>query len=90
MSYTSHIPFTQTNYTFPSVAGNDSSVSSLTIQGARMGDYVLISFDQDCQQLILNAFVSATNTITIIAHNHKGTTITLPTGTLYIRITKHQ
>lgn len=90
MSYTSHIHFTQANYTFPSVSGNESSISTFTVQGVRLGDYVLVSFDHDCQELILNAYVSANDTIKIIAHNHKGTTITLPTGTLYLRITKHQ
>lgn len=66
------IPFTVT-LTDATLPAQTSSQVDVTVTGAELDDFVLISPGVDCTALILNAYVSAANTVTITAFNTEGT-----------------
>jgi len=71
----------------PSLASGASEITTVSVAGAALGNYVQASFSLDLQGLSLAAYVSAANTVTVVLNNLTGGTIDLASGTLKVRVT---
>lgn len=69
-------------------AGASSSISTVTITGAELGDFVKASMNIDMQGVSIIAWVSAADTVKYLFRNNTGGTIDLGSGTLYLRVEK--
>lgn len=71
-----------------SIGDGDEEAVDVTVTGAAMGDMVLASFSLDLSDLILEAAVTAANTVTCVLANNTGAPVNLASGTLNIRVWK--
>ncbi|MNP49261.1 hypothetical protein D3C76_1434360 [compost metagenome] len=62
--------------------------SAITVQGAALGDYVIVSAPYDVTGIIASGCVSAANTVKITVFNATGGTIDLASGTWKIKVLK--
>lgn len=61
----------------------------VTVNGAALGDFVMVSFDLDVQDMLLDPKVTAANTVTCVFFNPTGAAIDLGTsGTLKVLVFK--
>ena len=60
----------------------------VTVNGAVLGDMAVASFSLDVEDLILDAQVTAANTVTCILANNTGGAVDLAEGTVYARVFK--
>jgi hypothetical protein len=75
-------------YNPPSMATGTETTTTVTVNGAALGDFVQVSFGVDTQGIKLFARVSAANTVTVTLRNDTGGTLDLSSGTLRARVTK--
>ncbi len=68
--------------------GVGETSSGITVTGAALGDFVLVSAPYDLQGITCNGYVSATNTVTIRLQNETGGTIDLASGTWKVKVIK--
>ncbi len=71
-----------------SIADGDEEAKEVTATGAALGDFVLASFSLDVSDLVLNAQVTAADTVTCILANNTGGAIDLGSGTISVRVFK--
>lgn len=71
-----------------SIADGDEEAKEVTVTGAALGDFAMASFNLDLSDLILDAQVTAANTVTCILANNTGGAIDLASGTIYVRVMK--
>jgi len=71
-----------------SIDDGDEEAKEVTVTGATLGDYALASFSLDVADLVLNAQVTAANTITCILANNTGGAVDLAEGTVYVQVIK--
>lgn len=71
----------------PSLASGASELTTITVTGAALGNYVQLSFSLDLQGLTLDGYVSAVNTVTAVFSNLTVGAIDLGSGTLKARVT---
>ncbi len=69
-----------------SIANGAEEAKEVTVTGAQLGDFAIASFSLDVTDLMLNAQVTAANTVTVILTNNTGGAINLGSGTVYIRV----
>ncbi|MHC4292657.1 MAG: hypothetical protein ACYSTX_00050 [Planctomycetota bacterium] len=69
------------------VDGNEEA-TTVTVTGAALGDYAIASFSLDVADLVLDAQVTAANTVTCVLANNTGGAVNLASGTVYIRVFK--
>lgn len=69
-----------------SIADGDEEAKAVTVTGAVLGDYAVGSFSLDVADLVLNAQVTATNTVTCVLANNTGDAVDLAEGTVYVRV----
>lgn len=80
---------TTTTYDPPSLTSGTGDISSgISIAGAALGDYVMLSAPYDLQGITATAYVSAVNTVKITLYNGTGGTIDLASGTWKVRVIK--
>jgi hypothetical protein len=75
---------THTSQAWSDLASIDSGsyqTKDVTIQGAALGDFVMSTLDADVQDLMMDARVTATNTVTVVMFNPTGSAIDLGTAT---------
>jgi hypothetical protein len=60
----------------------------VTVTGAALGDFVLVSFSLDVADLTLTAAVTATNTVTAQLSNLTGSAVDLGSGTVKVLVLK--
>jgi hypothetical protein len=73
----------------PSQATNVVGViQTLTVTGAALGDFCQASFSVDLNGMILNAWVSGTNTTKFQFQNKTAGTLDLASGTVRVRVWK--
>lgn len=73
-------------YNPASLADGEGVTTTVTVTGALLGEYVLVSFSLDLQGVTLTAYVSATNTVSVRFQNETGGAVDLASGTLSARI----
>jgi len=71
-----------------SIADGDEEAKEVTVTGAALGDYAVASFSLDIADLVLDAQVTAANTVTCILANNTGDAVDLASGTVYVRVFK--
>lgn len=75
-------------YNPASLAAGAGETTTMTVKGGALGDQVVASFSNDLQGIILHAWVSAANTVSVRFQNETGDTIDLASGTIRVRIIK--
>lgn len=75
-------------YNPPSLMDADGVTTTLTVTGAEMGDFVMASHGLDIAGLILTAWVSATDTVTVRWQNETGGVVDIGNSTLRVRVIK--
>ena len=70
------------------VDGAGETSSGITVTGASLGDYVLVSAPYDLQGILAHAYVSAADTVKIRIQNETGGAINLASGTWKVRVIK--
>lgn len=60
--------------------------TTVTVTGAALGDMAIAAFDKDLQGLIISAFVSAANTVTVNLANPTVSGINLASGNFFVRV----
>jgi hypothetical protein len=71
-----------------SIADGDEEAKEVTVTGAALGDQAVASLSIDIADLVLNAQVTAANTVTCILANNTGGAIDLASATVYVRVFK--
>lgn len=67
-----------------SIADGDEEVKEVTVTGAALGDFVLVSSSIDVADLAITGAVTATNTVTCQLNNNTGGAIDLASATVYV------
>lgn len=70
------------------VDGAGETSGNITVSGALLGDFVLVSAPYDLQGITCNAYVSATDTINIRIQNETGGAIDLASGSWKVKVLK--
>lgn len=83
-------PVIQATYTTdpPSLASGARASFTQTLAGARVGDFVEVSFSNSLQDIELWGYVSGTNTVIYVFDNNAAGTIDLASGTVRVRVKK--
>jgi len=68
--------------------GAGATSASITVTGAALGDFVLISCSLDLQGLILTAYVDAANSVKFRIQNETAGTIDLASATFKVRVVR--
>jgi len=68
--------------------GVGETSAAITVTGAALGDFVLVSAPYDLQGITCNGYVSDIGAVKIRLQNETGDTIDLASGTFYIRVIK--
>ena len=72
-----------------SIGDGNEEAKEITVTGASLGDYVIAkSFSLDVEDLVLDAQVTAANTVTAILANNTGGAIDLSSGTVRVIVMK--
>jgi len=69
-----------------SIADGDEEAKEVTVTGAALGDFAIASLSIDIVDLVLNAQVTAANTVTCILANNTGGAIDLASCTVYVLV----
>lgn len=69
-----------------SIADGDEEAKEVTVTGAALGDFAMASLSIDVADLVLNANVTATNTVTCVLANNTGGAVDLASATVYVRV----
>lgn len=75
-------------YNPPSLNDGDGTTTTVTVTGASLGDIVAASFSNGLQGIIVTAWVSAADTVSVRFQNETGGTIDLANGTLRVSVRK--
>lgn len=76
----------QATYDPPSLVDGAGVTTTVTVTGAALGDIATASFSNDLQGILMTAYVSATNTVSVRLQNETTGTIDLASGTLRARV----
>lgn len=71
-----------------SIADGNEEAKEVTVTGAALGDFAIASFSLDVSDLVLNACVTAANTVTCVLANNTGDAVDLGSGTIRARVIK--
>lgn len=74
-----------TTYDPPSLADGAGVTTTVTCVGALLGWFAQAAFSLDLQGILLTAWVSITDTVSVRWQNESGGTLDLPSGTLKVR-----
>ena len=71
---------TDTEYDPASIADGDEAARDITVTGVALGDMVIgVSLSLDAVDLVVNASVTAANTVTVVLANNTGGAVDLET-----------
>lgn len=68
------------------IADGNEEAKEVTVPGASLGDFAFASLDTDVLDLVLDANVTAANTVTCILANNTGGNINAASGTLRVKV----
>lgn len=74
--------FGSATYNPASLADGAGATTTVTVTGAALGDFAVASFSLDLQGIMVTAYVSAADTVSVRFQNETGGTIDLASGTL--------
>lgn len=69
-------------YDPPNLVDGAGATTTVTVQGALLGDLAFASFSLDLQGITLTAYVSSANTVSVRFQNESGGALDLASGTL--------
>jgi hypothetical protein len=69
-----------------SIADGGFEAKEVTVTGAELGDHALAALSIDVSDLVLDAQVTATNTVTCVLANNTGGAVDLASATVYVRV----
>lgn len=72
------------------IANGSFEAKNITVTGAELGDFVLVSYDQDVSAFFMSAAVTATNVVTVTLHNFSGGALTPTAGNVRVRLIKRR
>lgn len=75
-------------YNPASLADGAGATTTVSVIGARLGDIAAASFSLDLQGIILTAYVSASDVVSVRFQNESGGVLDLAEGTLRVRVFK--
>jgi hypothetical protein len=75
-------------YDAPSIAIGGTTTTTITVTGAALGDFARVSFGVSLAGLTATAYVSASNTVTVVLHNPTAGAIDLASTTIRARVSK--
>lgn len=87
VSFGSYI-FGSATYDPPSLADGAGTTTTVTATGAAVGDFAKASFSLDLQGIIVAAWVSSANIVSVRFQNESGGALDLGSGTLRVRVEK--
>lgn len=76
------------SYNPPSMATGTGASTTITVNGAELGDFAIPSFGIDLQGIQMWAQVTSANTVTVFFRNETGATIDSLSSTLRVRVVK--
>lgn len=68
------------------IADGNEEAKDVTVTGAVLGDFCLVSMDKDVKDLVLDAQVISTNNVTCILANNTGGNVTIDSGNVFVRV----
>lgn len=71
-----------------SLVDGAGATAQVTVTGAALGDYVLVSAPYDLQDLMVSGYVQAANTVEIRIQNESGATVDLASGVWKVKVLK--
>ena len=71
-----------------SIADGNEEATNVTVTGAALGDFCMVSFSLDVADLVLSGEVTASNTVTAVLANNTGGAVDLGSGTLRAKVIK--
>ena len=71
-----------------SIADGDEEAKEVTVTGAVLGDFALASLSIDVADLVINAAVTAADTVTVILANNTGGAVDLDSATVRVKVFK--
>lgn len=77
-----------TTYDPPNLVDGAGVTTTIVVAGAAMGDFVIASFSNDLQGIIVTAYVYLSGNIAVRFQNETGGAIDLASGTLSVRVFK--
>ena len=83
-----YAPSGSATYNPPSLNDGDGATTTVTVTGAELGDYAEASFSNSLQGIMMTAFVSAADTVSVRFQNETGGVLDLASGTLRARVRK--
>lgn len=75
-------------YDAPSLADGVGTTTTIACAGAALGDFVSVSFGVDLAGILVTAYVSAANVVSIRLQNESGGTVDLASTTIRVRVSK--
>src|SRR5690349_14035119 len=73
-------------YDTASLADGAGATTTVTVTGAALGDFVLVSLGVDLQGITVTGYVSATDTVAVRIQNESGGTLDLASTTIRVRV----
>lgn len=75
-------------YDAPSIAASGTTTTTVTVTGAALGDYAVASLGVSAAGLVVTAYVSAADTVTVVFFNPTAGAVDLASTTLRARVIK--
>jgi len=70
------------------IANGSAEITNLTVTGARLGDFVLISAPYDLQTIQATGHVQSSNTVAVHLQNNGTAAVNLASGTWVVKLIK--
>ena len=71
-----------------SIGDGDEQATDITVAGAELGDFVMASISVDIQDMVLDAQVTAADTVTCVLANNTGSAVDLGSSTASVVVVK--
>lgn len=71
-----------------SIGDGNEEAKEVTVNGAELGDFAEASLSVDISDLVLDAQVTADDTVTCVLANNTGDAVDLASATVYVRVMK--
>lgn len=75
-------------YDPPSLDDGDGVTTTVTVPGAALGDFVRAAFSRDLQGVVLSAWVSGADQVSVRFQNGTGAAVDLASGTFRVKVEK--